>query len=273
MRLLVPTISVLLCCAMLSGAIPTERSLTGFLDDLNIPFAVTVNGCNFNSSLYLGGIPHFNITAGITSTGTVITDPVTEGDINPTLSVFHVKGTAGLLKGFSPTPSWQGLFGLEVGVKTFAFPLFGDIGKDKESYPYGFGGLAKISMLGGSEFIPALSFSLEYTYLLNGAFEYHDYEAQESASCAFTLNSFYYHVDMIAKFNLANVHAGIGWITPNLKADYSIADMNRTFQTESITLLKYYGGLSVPIDLVDVSFEIGQAEQNAFFGIGVGLRM
>jgi hypothetical protein len=273
MKLLVPITAVLLCSTMLSGAIPTQRSMTIFLDDLNIPFAVTANGCNFNSSLSLGGVPHFNINAGVTSAGAVIVDPTTEGETKPTLSIFHIKGTIGLLEGFGPTPSWQGLFGLELGAKAFVSPLFGDIGKDKDSFPYGLGGLAKISMLKGTEIIPDLSFSLEYTYLLNGAFKYHDYEAQETATCEFTLSSLYYHLDMMTKLNLVGLHAGIGWISPKLKADFTIADAEGIFESESVSLLKYYGGLSVPVDLVDVSFEIGQADQNTFFGIGVGLRM
>jgi hypothetical protein len=273
MKLLVPFTAVLLCYAILTAAIPTERLMTDFLDDLNIPFAVTANGCNLNSSLYLGGTPHFNISAGVTSAATAITDPATGLDMEPTLSMFHIKGTAGLLEGFSPTSFWQGLFGLEVGAKTFVSPLFGDIGKNKEGFPYGLGGLAKVSILKGSEFIPALSFSFEYTYLLNGSFEYRDYEAQESATCAFTLSSFYYHLDMMTQFNLINVHGGIGWINPSLEADYTIVDSDGTFESESPSLFKYYGGLSVPVELVDVSIEIGQADQNTFFGIGAGFRM
>lgn len=273
MRLLVPAIAVLICHAVLFGALPTERSMNTFLDEISIPFAVVVNGCNFNSSLYLGGTPHFSINAGISSTGATITNAATQLEMKTTLSLFHVKGTAGLLQGLSPAPSWQGLFGLEVGAKAFATPLFGDIGKEKESYPYGFGGLAKISLLKGIEIVPSLSFSLEYTYLLNGAFEYHDYELQESARCEFTLSSLYYHFDMMSKFNIVGIHAGIGWIAPRLQGDYSIADEAGTFETESISLFKYYGGLSIPVDLVDVSFEAGQADQNTFFGIGAGFRM
>jgi hypothetical protein len=273
MKCLAPITAVLFCSAVLSGALPTERSMGIFLDDLTIPFAITTNGCNFNSSVYLGGVPHFNINAGVTSTGASITDPVTGAETSPTLSMLEIKGTAGLLEGFSPASSWQGLFGLEAGVKTFLAPLFGDIGKDKEGYPYGFGGLAKLNILRGSEMIPSLSFSLEYTYLLNGSFEYHDYEVQESALCTFTLSSFFYHADMITQFNMVALHAGIGWVAPKLEGDYTISDTEGTFVSEAATLFKYYGGLTFPIDLVDVSFEAGQADQSTFFGIGVGLRM
>jgi hypothetical protein len=273
MKVFLPLIILPFCLSLVSGAIPTEPSLNSFLEDLNIPFAIGINGCNFNSAINLAGTPHFNVNAGVTSTGASILDPLTDAEMKPTLSFFHIKGSAGLLKGFSPTPAWQGLFGLEVGVKGFATPLLGDIGKNKESYPYGFGGLAKLILLRGSDFIPSLSFSFEYTYLFNGAFEYHDYENQESAYCSFTLNTLYYHLDMMGRFNLASVHAGIGWLSPQLKSDYTIAAADGTFESEPVTLLKYYGGLSVPIELVDVSFEIGQADQNTFFGIGAGFRM
>ncbi len=268
------TITVLLVLAsLISAAIPTASSMRDFLSDLNEPLAVMVNGCNFNASLYLGGTPHFNITAGVTSTGSSINDAAAEGKLEQVLSLFHIKGTAGLLEGFSPAPSWQGLGGVEVGAKAFAVPLFGDIGKNRERYPYGLGGFAKLNLLRGSQIIPTLSFSFEYNHLFNGAFEYHDYASQETAKCAFTLSSFYYHLDMMTQFNLINVHAGIGWITPSLKADFTIADSDEIFESEQLSLFKYYGGVSVPVELVDVSIEAGQADQNTFFGIGIGFRM
>jgi len=259
--------------AILCAQIPSEQDIVDFLADLNTPLALTASGGIYNSSCNLAGIPHFNIDAGITSIGATIKDPVGQGDLNATISFFHVKATIGLLEGFNPAPLWKGLMGFEAGIKGFTSPLLGALYKHADGYPYGFGLLAKLNLLKEEGTIPAISFTFEYNSLLNTDFSFIDYATNTRASCSLTQSSFYYHLDLREKLGVVYVYTGIGWVMPSTDAEYTIDENEGAFTSESISLSKYHFGLSIPIDLVDVNLEVGQSESKSFFGASLGFKM
>lgn len=273
MRLLFLTFLFLLIITLLFAEIPTEQNLRIFLGELNNPIALTVNGGNFNSSFYLAGIPHFNIETGVTSLGFSIKDPVGMGTIKTNISMFHLKGSFGLFKGFSPTRSWKGFLGIETGVKGFTSPLLGTFNQYKERYPYGFLVTTKLNLLKNSGFIPSISFSFDYSYLFDGKLKFIDRQTNEKASCSFHQNSLYYHFAIRENLGLVHLYTGFGWLSPTLKADYVIEENEGALTSEPETLNKFYFGLTVPVELIDINLEFGKSQSYGYYGAALGFRM
>jgi hypothetical protein len=256
------------------AAIPSEPEMREFLNDLSIPFGVTSSGGIYNTSFYSGGIPHFNIDMGVTSSGAEIKNPEGQGDMKTTFSIFHLKGIGGLFKGFQPTSSWAGFLGLEVGAKLFTSPMFGGLNESSKGYPYGFSVLSKVNLLKNKNLTPALSFTFEYNSLLNGEFRFHDFNAGEVASCTYSISSLFYHIDIRERVGLVYLYSGFGWLSPSLKGTYTISNRETDFtSSDEGTLTKYYLGLSVPIELIDANLEIGKSETLGYFGASLGFRM
>lgn len=273
MRLFLLILISLLIPTLLFSGIPTEEDLTIFLDEINKLFALTINGGNFNSSFYLAGIPHFNIETGVSSLESSIKNPEGEETIKTSISMFHLKGSMGVFKGFTPTPSWKGFLGIETGVKGSISPLLGTLNQFKEKYPYSLSLITKLNLLKNYGFIPAISFSFEYSYLFDGQFKFFDKQTEETAFCSFKLTTLYYHLDIRENLRLVEIYTGIGWVSPTLKGNYEVNDATGDITFKPGTLSKLYFGLTVPAELIDVNLEFGKSQTYGFYGIALGFRM
>jgi len=273
MKLLFSILLSLCITASLFCGIPQEKDISTFFDEVNKPFALSINGCNFNSSFYVGGIPHFNIEAGVTGLGFNIKKPDGKGDIKCAISMFSVEGNMGIFKGFSPAPLWSGFLGFEAGVRGSITPLFGALNEYKQKYPYGFSGLAKLNLLKNIGFIPAVSFSTEYSYLMAPKFRFSDIQTGEESFCSFSQSSFYYHFDIRENIGLVYIYTGTGWISSTIEGNYDTEENERDINSESETSNKFWFGLTIPVELIDVNLEFGKAGPYGFYGAALGFRM
>lgn len=272
MKYLVVSLTILFLTSLLFSA-PTEQDIKTFLEEINTPFSLGVNGGNFNSSFYSGGIFHFNLETGVTGLEFEIKNPEGEGQINCAISMFHVKGTAGIFSGFTPASSWQGFLGLEAGTKLFISPLFGTLNEYRKTFPYGFSLLSKLNLLKNRGFIPALSFAFEYSYLANTDFEFGDAFSGEQSICSFNHSSFYYHIDVRENIGLFDLYGGYGWISPTLKGNYETEFRKGDVSFSPTNIGKYYFGITVPVYLVDVNLELGKSGPYGFYGAAFGFRI
>ncbi|OQX56668.1 MAG: hypothetical protein B5M53_00370 [Candidatus Cloacimonas sp. 4484_209] len=257
----------------LSATIPSEQVLQEFLSDLNKPLALTINGGNFTSSSYLPGIPHFLVESGISGIQFNMRNPEGEGKIKTAISMFNIKANFGIFRGFSLMPNWKGFLGLEAGIKGSEFPLLGNLLKYKKKYPFIFSLSTKCNFIKSYHFIPNISFSFEYSQLFDEEFQFIDESKHETASCSFNHHSLYYHIDMREKFALVDFYAGIGWISSALQSDYTIVENTGSFTSENISINKFYFGITIPVELIDVSLEFGRSGSYGFYGAAFGFKM
>jgi hypothetical protein len=252
---------------------PTKQDIETFLEEINTPFSLGISGGNFNSSFYTGGILHFNLEAGVTGLGFDMKNPEGKGDINCSISMFHVKGTAGIFSGFTPVSSWQGFLGLEAGTGFFISPQFGQLNEYRGTFPYGFSLLSKLNLLKNRGFIPALSFTFEYSYLVDTDFKFGGGFSEEKSTCSLNQSSFYYHIDIRENIGLFNLYSGYGWILPTLKGKYETEYREGDITISPPNIGKYYFGITVPVYLVDVNLELGRSGPYGFYGAAFGFRI
>ena len=272
MRLLFPALLSLLLITSLFAGIPTEQDIRTFLDEINQPFILSINGCNFNSSFFLSGIPHFNVETGMTGLEFSIKNPKGEDTFKNTISTFYLKGSMGIFGGFTPVSSWRGFLGIEIGAQGSISPMLGTLKQYKQKNPFSASFVSKLNLLKNYEFIPTVSFSFEYTYVFDTKFRFSNH-TEGHASCSFNINSLYYHFDIRENLGLVNIYAGIGWISATLNGNYIIEENEGDYRVEPGILSKFNLGLTVPVELIDVNLEFGKSGSFGFYGAALGFRM
>jgi|GEM_PF-3652351 len=257
----------------LFAAVPTPQNMREFLTDFSEPLGITINGGNFNSSAYLSGIPHFNLESGVTALECEIKNPVGEGNLKTSISVFYAKATFGLFKGFNPTTSWKGFMGIETGIKGYGSPLFGTLNKYKEKSPFGLSLTGKLNLLKNKGLIPAFSFFFDYNSLLSMKFQFIDRQTHEKANSSINMSTFAYHLELRESLPLVDIYTGFAWLTPSMKGTYTINDYEREINYTQGTLTQFHFGIAVPVELIDVNLEVGKAGKLGYYGAALGFRM
>ncbi len=273
MKILLLFLLIFTVTVNLFTAVPTRQDMRTFLTDLSEPLGITANGGNFNSSIYLGGIAHFNLESGVTALGCNIKNPVGEGNVKTSISMFYFKGTFGIFSGFNPTGSWKGFLGIETAIKGYGSPLFGILKKYKEKSPFGFTLTAKANLLKNKGFIPCFSFSFDYGSLLATKFRFADAQLHDKANCSLTMTTFAYHLDLRETFLLVDIYTGFGWLVPSMNGTYTINDYDGEITYNQGTLTKFYFGIAVPVELIDVNLEFGKSGALGYYGAALGFRM
>jgi len=247
----------------------TQDDIEYALNEIAKPLGGVVNDAVLQDANTLGGLPHFQITAGLNLRTVSFHDPNNpDSTAEWTAGAISFEGRVGLFKGKSLAPTFGG-FGSTDLLLRFAFYPMGD--GDSVSFVPLFGIGLKLGLLRESLITPAISITGQFT----GSSKFSLSDANGTYA-EFAMRVISVRADISKNFLFITPYAGFGFNINSLSADIwydqGFSTVHDTYVV-SPSVLKLYAGLHKKILVVGLDLEGGLSGESLYgaFGLSVGL--
>jgi len=248
----------------------TQDDIEYALNEIAKPLGGVVNDAVLQDANTLGGLPHFQITAGLNLRTVSFHDPNNpDSTAEWTAGAISFEGRVGLFKGKSLAPTFGG-FGSTDLLLRFAFYPMGD--GDSVSFVPLFGIGLKLGLLRESLTTPAISITGQFT----GSSKFSLSDANGTYA-EFAMKVLSLRADVSKNLFILTPYAGFGfnmnWMNAHIAAyDQYYNPFYETYEVSS-SATRLYVGLHKQIFLIGINLEGGLSGESLYgaFGLSVGL--
>lgn len=244
-----------------------------FLNTLVETVGQAISGGVLWSANTHGGLPHFQMGAGLNVVGIEAVNPTDTSEtlvaVVPTMFLF---GGIGILKGFNLSPMVGGIGSVDLIGRFGQFPTVGEYRKYAEMAPAIFGGGIRMGLLRNSLIAPAVSLTFAYTRTSQMMYVFSDSTAEAWAKLK--LSTLSLHVDISKNLLLITPYAGIGWDWHEFNASWEVDYVNPLMEDDSGGMdlkpssRRLYAGAELCLVIIHLNLEGGLTGGNGFVAAG-----
>jgi len=247
----------------------SQNDIEFALNEIAKPLGGVVNDAILQDANTLGGLPHFQITAGMNLRTVRFTDPNDpSNNVEWTAGAISVEGKVGLFEGKNVAIGVGGLGSIDLLLR-FSFYPMGE--GDSTTFVPLFGVGLKLGVIRESLTTPAISITGQFTG--SSKFKLSD---PSGTYAEFTMKVFSLHADVSKNFMLVTPYAGGGFNINSLGAeiwyDQGFSVVHDTYAVSPLAM-KYYVGLHKQIFFFGVNLEGGLSGETFYWALGLSAGM
>jgi len=248
----------------------TKEDIEYALNEIAKPLGGIVNDAVLEDANTLGGLPHFNVTAGINLRSVTFKDPDDpENNEEWTAGAISFEGRVGLFKGKSIAPTIGGVGSADLLFRLAFYPMGND---DSTSFVPLVGIGLKLGVIRESLTTPAISITAQYTG--SSKFELSD---SSGTYAEFTMKVLSFRTDVSKNLFIVTPYAGVGFNINSMNAHICYHDPCYMPCYESYAVspsaTRLYLGLHKQIFVLGLNVEGGLSGDKFYWAVGVSAGM